>query len=141
MRLAMAKCRMNLMILWLSGSLVFLLIIWLQVALGHYGSNGREAFEWFIPVVTPTLSLVVGVWAQSAIKTQKESVLIGKRVYSIAVIVSGVYFGFILLTILIEPFVAKAPIDFLKESSLVFGILQGVVTAVMGIFFSQKEQE
>jgi hypothetical protein len=90
MKISMTKCRTNLFILWLVCSIILVIIMWLQIAFGHYGDKGRQAIEW------------------------------------------------LLLAILLQPFVALEPLDFLTESNLVLGLLQGVVTAVIGIFFVQK---
>jgi hypothetical protein len=134
----MTKCRTNLFILWLICSVVLVTIMWLQIAFGHYGDKGRQAIEWVLPTISPTLALVVGVWAKDALGSKAATVYVKKDIYRVSLIVSVGYFIFILLAILLQPFVALEPLDFLTESNLVLGLLQGVVTAVIGIFFVQK---
>lgn len=138
MKISMRKCRTNLFILWLVCSIVLVIIMWLQIAFGHYGDKGRQAIEWLLPTISPTLALVVGVWAKDALDTRTTNIYVKKDIYRVSLIVSIGYFIFILLAILLQPFVALEPLEFLTESNLVLGLFQGVVTAVIGIFFIQK---
>ena len=60
-RVSMDRCRIWLAAIWFVGSGFIFLVVLLQVFLGHYGERINEAFGWFFPTVTPTLSLIISV--------------------------------------------------------------------------------
>lgn len=61
MRVPLGKCQRALAVLWLivSGFLFALLLV--QTALGHYGNSYADAWNWLLPSVLPTASLIVTV--------------------------------------------------------------------------------
>jgi hypothetical protein len=138
----MAKCRTKLMAIWLGGASLLLLLVFLQIAFGHYGtlddSGGRRAMQWLLPTVSPSLGLVVGVWAKEARNKPVKPELVGRRIFQFTWIASLAYLGFILLAIVLQPLVPVAPLVLLDESNLVLAPLQGVIGALIGIFFTQK---
>ncbi len=141
MQMSMLKCQIRLMLVWVVGSAILLLVAWLQIIFGHYGENGRDAIEWLLPAITPTLSLVVGVWANTALKKVKHAEMVGKGIYRIVIAASIFYLAFIGLVFAIQPMVARPPLDVIKDSSLIMAPLQGVICAFIGIFFTHDTKK
>ncbi len=140
MNIPMLKCQTRLMFVWVIGCVILLLIAWLQILFGHYGENGRDVIEWLLPSITPTLSLVTGVWANNALKKPKDTEKVGAGIYRIVLAASVFYLAFIALIFAIQPMVALPPLEVIKNSSLIMVPLQGVVCAFIGIFFTQKSK-
>jgi Zn-dependent protease len=141
MKIPMDKCRKQLMIAWVVGCVILLFVAWLQIVMGHYGEKGRDVIEWLLPAITPTLSLIVGVWANSALKKAKETEKVSKGLYQIVLSASIFYLGFIGLTFAIQPMIPRPPLDIIKDSSLIMAPLQGVMCAFIGIFFTQDSKK
>ena len=59
----------------------------------------------------------------------------------IAVGLSGCYLVIILVSILIQPFSEKPPIELMHSSNLWLGPLQGLVASALSILFVSKQQE
>ncbi len=66
MKVSSKKSRRKLAAAWFIGSFLLLLILIFQTAFGKYGDNITEAWGWFLPIVMPTLSLMIAVFAYNA---------------------------------------------------------------------------
>lgn len=141
MKMQMNICQTRLMLVWVAGCIILLLVAWLQIVFGHYGENGRDVVEWLLPAIIPTLSLVIGVWANNALKKPKSTEKVGKGIYRIVIVASIFYLTFIGLVFAIQPMVARPPLAVIKDSSLIIAPLQGVVCAFIGIFFTQDSKK
>ena len=138
MKIVMLKCQTRLMLVWVIGCAILLLVAWLQIVFGHYGENGRAVMEWLLPSIIPTLSLVVGVWANNALNKSRSPEKVGRGIYRIVLAVSALYLVFLGLIFAIQPMVATPPLEVIKASSLIAAPLQGIVCIFIGIFFTQK---
>jgi hypothetical protein len=138
MKIAMLKCQTRLMLVWVIGCVILLLVAWLQIIFGHYGEKGRDVMEWLLPSITPTLSLVVGVWANNALNQSKNPEKVSRGIYRVVLTVSIFYLCFIGLIFAIQPMVPLSPLEVIKNSSLIMAPLQGVVCVFIGIFFTQR---
>ena len=137
MKIAMLKCQTRLMLVWVVECVLLLLVAWLQILFGHYGEKGRDVMEWLLPSITPTLSLVVGVWANSALNKSKKTEKVGIAIYRAVLAVSVFYLVFIGLIFAIQPMVPLSPLEVINNSSLIMAPLQGIVCIFIGIFFTQ----
>jgi hypothetical protein len=138
MKVLMLQSQLRLMLVWVIGCVILLLVVWLQILFGHYGENGRDAVEWLLPSVIPTVSLVTGVWAKNALKKPRSTKKVDSTAYRVVLAVSIFYLVFISAIFAIQPMVARPPLDVLKVSSLILAPFQGVVCALIGIFFSDN---
>ncbi len=138
MNIPMLKCQTRLMGVWMAGCVILLLVAWLQILFGHYGENGKDVIEWLLPAITPTLSLVTGVWAKNALKKSKGAERVGRGIYRAVLAVSIFYLVFLGLIFAIQPLVPLPPVEVIKNSSLIMAPLQGVVCVFIGIFFTQE---
>ena len=141
MKTQMNICQTRLMIVWVSGCVFLLLIAWLQILFGHYGENGRDVIEWLLPAIIPTLSLVVGVWANNALKKSKSTEKVGIGIYRAVLLVSILYLAFIGMIFAIQPMIARPPLEVVKDSGLILTPLQGVMCAFIGIFFTHDTKK
>jgi hypothetical protein len=90
-----------LLTLWLfgGGGLCFLVII--QTILGHYGEAG-EVWNWLLPNVMPTLSLIISVWIMDFSSEDEDT--IDRFVFWFTFILSGSYLVMVALPILLQSF-------------------------------------
>jgi hypothetical protein len=146
MKVPIAKCKYRLAYVWSAGFILLLILLILQTAFGRYGSNAgdvkaSEAFGWFLPTILPTLSLVIGVLVADARDDSKGKKLVDRRMYRLSMILSVCYLLVVSLTFLIDPFTNWSQLQLMKLSNLWLGPLQGIVSAIIGVFFFSKETE
>lgn len=140
MSISMLKCQTRLMLVWVIGCVLLLLVAWLQIINGHYGENGTDVWQWLLPSISPTLSLVVGVWTHKVLIKRKDTQKVSKGLYRIVFFASIVYLGFIGAIFAIQPMVARPPLDVIRNSTILTAALQSVMCAFIGIFFTQSSK-
>lgn len=141
MTLSMFKCQTRLMTVWTIGCFILLSIMGLQIIFGHYSEYKRDAVEWLLPAIFPTLSLVTGVWLENAKNKAENDVMVDKKTYRWVMSISILYLSYILIIFAIQPMVAKPSIEVLKDSSLVLAPIQGIMCASIGIFYTNRPKE
>jgi cytochrome c-type biogenesis protein CcmH/NrfF len=110
----------------------------LQTVFGHY-QKPQEAFNWLLPAVLPTLTLIVGVFIADVVGTGGDSETEPDSfTYKLSLGMSIAYLLVVSFTILIEPFSDYDPEGLMKISNLWLSPLQGLVAATVGIFFVKK---
>lgn len=135
MEISVTECQKKLSISWFVGSGIIFSIILFQTFLGHYADETKEAWNWFFPNVTPTLSLMIGVIIASSFGNKSDDKKTDRFVFRIAFVLSLIYLITLLLTILVQPFIGKTPIELFQQSYQWLVPLQGLVTASLGAFF------
>jgi hypothetical protein len=140
-KVSMLTSQMRLMLLWVVGGVILLLFAWLQILFGHYGDEGRDVIAWLLPLIIPTVSLVTGVWVNNVRKRSRSTKEVEKKTYQVVLAVSLFYLIFMALTFLIQPMVARPPLEVIKDSGLILSPLQGVVSVFLGIFFTQEPKK
>lgn len=142
MALMMSQCKKRLVVLWFIGSGFMFLILFLQAVFGKYGDYMRESWEWFLPTVMPSLSLMLSVFIMDALNKGMKTKSVDQFLFWLTFSLSSSYLLIVALTMLLLPFVLVKPqeiIAFLKQSNLWLGPFQGLVSASIGAFFVQKE--
>jgi len=134
----MTKCKKGLGILWLSGAGIMFIILLGQTIFGLYGERTNEAWHWFLPAVIPTLSLIVSAWVIDARGKAVEQKPVSKFIYKGTYGLSAFYLFVVLLSISAHPFILMSPVEWLNQSDLWLGPLQGLVITATGIFFLKK---
>jgi hypothetical protein len=134
-------CRTRLMLLWFAWSMALILIVFLQLVGQHYGADWKDALTWLLPAILPTTSLVVGVWASEVARADRTERVIARSAFRMVAIASALYLSFVTLVIAMQPFYAGPAIELMRQSALILAPLQGVVSAFLGIFFSQTGQQ
>jgi hypothetical protein len=137
-KIEMARCKKGLGKLWLFGGGFIFLILLGQTIFGHYEEQAEEAWHWFLPTVIPTLSLIVSAWVIEAKGKAVEQKPVSKRIYRGTWGLSAFYLFVILLSIIAQPYVSMLAVEWLNQSNLWLGPLQGLVVTATGIFFLKK---
>lgn len=143
-QLAVQECKKRLLVVWLAGAGILSLILIAQSMQeeGPYLDQVSDAWAWFLPNVIPTLSLMVGVVVKDSSATSTEKKLVDTFLFQLSFWLSITYFMVLMASISLQPYFSPniAPLDFLKQSNLWLGPMQGIVTLALGVFFGKAEQ-
>jgi Na+/H+-dicarboxylate symporter len=139
MLVSFTQSKKRLAILWFIGAGVVFVIVLLQSVFDRYAEAVEEVWTWLLPTVIPTLSLMIGVFVAD-MRGGREDKMVDKFMYNVAFALSLFYFLVILLTIFVQPFTGRSPLDLLKISNLWLAPLQGLVAASLGAFFVKGQQ-
>ncbi|UAK24522.1 hypothetical protein [Sphingomonas nostoxanthinifaciens] len=134
----MQSYRLRLMLAWVVGGGLVLTVMILQTSLGHYGDDAEAAWQWLIPNLVPSLTLVLGVSAFT--KPEPVDMPSGmKPLFLVCMAMSIFYLLVLALPILIQPMVGTAPLPLLHQSNLWLGPLQGLASSLLGVFFAREK--
>jgi hypothetical protein len=141
-RVSVTVAQSRLAMIWLAGGGVIFLLMLAQTVSGKYGGQTTRAWGWFIPIIVPTLSLIVSAIAYSAATRPadgQEEQTVQTRAYRITFGLSCFYLIVVLSTLLLEPLSGQSPLEFITQSNLWIGPLQGLVGIALGAFFTSKK--
>jgi hypothetical protein len=136
------QARSKLAVLWLAGAALIILILVLQSLLGHYGDNVQEAWGWLLPTLMPTLGMIVTVMGYTALDPKTLESVVRNFFFKLSFALSVSYVLLILLTVLIQPFVAadaEKSVQLMRLSNLWLGPVQGLVASSLGVLFVSKK--
>lgn len=123
-------------IIWLFGFIPPFMILAARTYFGtYYDGKETEAWGWFSPNIVPTLGLIVSSLTSSAAGRRQADKKVTTGFFTLAMILSLLYLLIFNLIFLLEPLTNSAPLEVFKRSSLFLGIIQGLVTTVLGVFF------
>ena len=136
----MATYRYILALIWIIGALGLFCVIFLSSINGPLSTDPAAGWQWLLPNIMPTLSLIASSYFVPDLKLVKVG---GSRslaqFFQFAVALSVFYLFAILATIGAWAFRESGSlIDWLLLSNFWLGPLQGLTAAVIGIFFVQK---
>lgn len=101
-------------------------------------------WTWFATAMIPTVLLIAGVLVQSALQKGAQTRSVSKFVYRLALLVSLAYillaFALPFLGVAAEQWGGLTRGELLVNSTGWLSPLQGVVTAVLGAFFTAKDR-
>lgn len=135
MKISMVKCKTRLTALWFIGAALLFVLLLLQTFFGKYGSNVDEVWKWLLPTLMPTLSLIVGVLVTDTSQETVDERMVDKFMFNLSFYASFLYILTVGLTILIQPFIIVPSLELIRQSNLWLGPFQGLVSAVIGVFF------
>jgi hypothetical protein len=138
--ISISVCRKRLAILWFAGGLALFLLVVFQSILGKYGAKVEEAWAWFLPTIMPTLMLIVGVLVLHATARGDNDKQVECFIFWLAFLLSAIYLVLVGLVPLIQPFTSSSTLELMKRSGLWLGPFQGLVAAVLAVFFVRAEQ-
>ena len=133
--------RIKLARIWLTGSGLTFAILVLQSLRHVYADLTSDAWSWFLPAIVPTLSMIIGVFAYTALDPKKDTAVVRRSFVPFAVWLSIFYLAAVILTVLIQPFASANPaeaVGLMKTSNLWLGPFQGLVTSALGALFASK---
>jgi hypothetical protein len=129
----------KLVLIWLIGSCPSVALL-LTRSFGPNADEIEKVWSWLLPSIMPTLSLVVGTYAATALTQLREDRTVDTVFFRVAVALSLVYLLIVTLTILIYPFSSSPATTTLGRIGLVLGPVQGLVSACLGVFFISHRQ-
>jgi hypothetical protein len=136
MTITLSRSRVLLTIIWAIGFIIPMLILATQTIFGTvYHGKEAEAWNWFTPNIVPTIGLIVATLASTAFETGEGEKPVSGAFFIVTVAVSVLYVALFILIFLLAPLVDSPPLETFKRSSLFLGIIQGVVTTCLGVFF------
>jgi uncharacterized membrane protein SirB2 len=142
MMINLFSARQKLSKLWFIYSLVlFVIFLLLSLYTSRFDNIRKEAWEWFLPHVYPTLTLITGVFFADFADTRKPSREIPSLFFTIAFGVSIFYLTLVGLVIL-NP-VAKTDniLSHYKDQSVYLIPVQTLTGTFIAIFFSKTGVE
>ena len=142
MKVSMIRCKKKLAILWFVSSGLLFFVVLFQSYFGAYREHISESWEWLLPTIVPTLSLILGVFVMDTVSHGMETRKVDSFFFRLTFGVSSTYLIVVALTILISPFLwvkTQDMVDHLQRSHLWLGPLQGLVSASIGAFFFKKD--
>ncbi len=138
--ISIVTCRKRLALLWFTGSFVIFILLVAQSLFGKYGEEAEEVWSWFLPTIMPTLSLIAGVFVVDLTISKDLEKKVDRFIFRLAFGLSVVYILLVLSTLLVQPLTRFAPLELMKRSNLWLGPVQGLVAAVLGVFFVKSER-
>jgi hypothetical protein len=137
-RVSVVKSQRRLLIVWASLGGLGLIIVLIQTSpSGAYHSNASDVWEWFLPTVVPTVSLILGTLVAQA-RTPEPDATVELFYYRLAVWSSAVYLALV-VTLLLMYAQSPTPVADLKSTSRLVTALYGVVGIALGTFFVSKK--
>ena len=139
---ALSQSKWRLATLWFVGFIILFIIMLGQTIGGLYINEGeiKTAWNWFLPNIAPTLTLIIGVLVGEAQEKDKPKRMVDRKFYRLSVVVSSFYLLVIMSHIVIPPFFAPSRMmDLIGMSGIWLGVVQGFVAAVLGVFFVRQE--
>jgi hypothetical protein len=135
----MDTAKKRLALIWFTGSGILFLILLIQTFFNHYGTQVDQAWSWLLPSVLPTLSLIVGVLASDVTQRDRVDTQMDRFLVRCAIGFSVVYLVVVLAAILLQPVsTGVTPLTLMHRSQLFLSPFQGLVTALLGVFFVKQ---
>lgn len=143
MQVPMNKCKNILAVTWFICSCILFFVFLFQTIFGKYGDYTTDAWGWFFPNLMPTLSLMSAVFVADALGKRVQIQTVDRFFFRLAFGLSSVYLLVVAITFFSLPFVSAKPqemVQFLRQSNLWLGPLQGLVSASIGVFFVKRQE-
>jgi hypothetical protein len=139
MDLPATKCKKKLGVLWFVMSGVLFFTVMFQSLLGHYGDRISEVWSWFLPTTLPALSLIAGVFVADATRDSTLEKTVDAFLYRFTFWLSVAYLAAVAIAIFMQPYLHLAPLELFRQSNLWMGPFQGIVSAMLGVFFVKRK--
>lgn len=130
----------KLLFTWILGFFLLFLFFLVQTITGRY-KNIQGHWEWFLPQILPTLSLMLSAFFANADKNAKsDKLVIDIWYFRICQIISYVYF-IVFLIVLFSYTKDKGNIlEYYRGFSIVFSVFQTLLSASLGFFFVKSHK-
>ena len=140
MLVSMKAARQKLAIVWFSGAGLTFVALLMLATFGNSG-HGAVLWDWFLPAVTPNLSLIVGVMFNDLRSTAAKGESVDSYIYRLAFLLSLVYLLLLLITPLLSPFTDTSLETYLQNSKVPLALVQALATTALGAFYVQRESK
>lgn len=132
-KIPVSEAQRRLVLIWLIGSMPMLALMLLRT-FGPNSDQIERVWSWLLPALMPTLSLVVGVYASTALAGTNAR-LVERVFFRVAAGLSLAYLTILTLAIALYPSSSQPALVTLDRIALVLGPGQGLVSAALGVFF------
>ena len=135
----MARCKIILGGIWVVFFLGLFTLLLLQVDGNKYGGNAGTVWSWFLPMILPTVSLIIGVFLLDVQNSSIQEAKVNAVVFYLAAGGSIIYLIFLSWIFLGEPYANKNVFSAMKDYGMPISVLQGIVNSFVGVFFMNKK--
>jgi hypothetical protein len=135
--LRLSHARDRLTRIWLIGTALPTILLVGASIFGKYGDQIREVWSWFIPLVVPTIGLMIGILGGAAFGG-RENRFVRRSFYEIALWLSIGYLLILTMTIVLEPFSPSPGMGLFGISTYWLAPFQGLVVAALGYLFTSE---
>lgn len=126
-------------LLWFVFCGVIFLLLFLQTNLDKFEEHTNEIWNWILPNLVPTLSLILSVFIAEQNKKPYIKKYVSMFYYRLVYGVSLVYLSTIFLLIILNPLFEKTFLEMIKESVYYLMPFQGLIGLTLGYFFSSSK--
>ena len=140
MLVSIKAARQKLAIVWFSGAGLTFIALLILDTFGNQG-HGAVLWDWFLPVVTPNLSLIVGVMFNDLRRKAEKGESVDSFMYRLALWLSLVYLLLLFITPLLSPFADAPLVTYLQNSKIPLSLVQALATTALGAFYVQRESK
>jgi hypothetical protein len=138
-RVDLERARSLIAKIWFSGGGVCFALVMFQSITGRFAGIGQQIWAWFTPTIVPTLGLIIGVLASTALEDDTDRT-VKRFFYHAAVGLSLAYLIVLLLTMLLEPIAGMHDMDYFNFSNYWLAPIQGLVVAALGALFNSRKK-
>jgi hypothetical protein len=143
-RLEMRRCQRRLLAVWSGWSILGLGVVLVQTSPGGaYEANGGAVWDWFLPTVIPTLSLMLGTVladARESSDAAEPAATVDALAYRVALWASVLYLVLV-LALLLTYAQAPTPVEALRAQGRLVSAIYSIVGVALGTFFVSKRKE
>lgn len=137
-RLPVVQCQKRLVVLWGSFFILAVLVLLVQTLPGgRYEKVSGDILDWFLPIVIPTVSLMVGTFIAQA-REEESAATVSRFSYQLA-LASSIVFFLLILGLLLALATTDDVMAELKKYSKLVAAIQTVVGIALGAFFVSKK--
>jgi peptidoglycan/LPS O-acetylase OafA/YrhL len=138
-RVSIVACQRRLLLLWVIMGAVALVLILIQTSpRGTYHDSASDIWEWFLPTVVPTLSLMLGTLVAEA-KAPSAGATVDSFYFRMAAWLSAAYLALVILFLVMYA-QSATPVADLKSTGKLVTSLYGVVGITLGVFFASRKE-
>lgn len=123
-------------LLWLWGSVPAVVLMLVRTLTG---GSYQAMWEWFLPILMPTLLLIVGTRAAIALHRVNARKSVDASFFKLTMWISGFYLLLVNVIVAAEPHLTEPAIEVVRQCSLFMGPVQGLVAACLGVFFASNK--
>lgn len=137
---SMSASRKTLALVWFVGAGISFLALYLITTFGE-SARVTSLWDWYLPAVTPNLSLIVGVMFNDIKYKSARSDQVDSFYYRVALWLSVIYLLVLFATPLLSPFTEASLDDDLKNSRFALSFLQALATTALGAFYVRQKDK
>lgn len=135
---SMSTSRKTLALVWFVGAGISFLALYLITTFGE-SKRVESLWDWYLPAVTPNLSLIVGVMFNDIKYKPAQREQVDAFIYRVALWLSIVYLLVLFATPLLWPFSEASLESDMKHSRFFLSLLQALATTALGAFYVRQK--